>query len=333
MLHSFSKAASGGQTSLVKISDGSIKSVPASSQLSKPGTTVLRVSGGVITTAAAPAVALPTNGVAQVRNSPASVVSCSVCTLATTVPGTGLYCSSPLLVFSAVSPAAGAALLAPSNFLQPVGAAEGQALHCCPSSAPAADPGPVQGLSLCSCPYAGAVTEQLSLCRSCHFSPAQGSCGTAGWAGGRQDMERLHSQCGCSHGSNWCRLSTCSGAAVEFTLSLFFTMSPNLCLPNACGGLSCCHSLHSLCAIIVCGLLDMSLIIFCFQTINRYTFGFATFITYMTLLCLFLNHLWHEKGLVIPLCLLCSKQIVQLPVHHLLELLQQRHLGSNSKSV
>uniref|UniRef100_A0A8C0FIG2 YEATS domain-containing protein 2 n=1 Tax=Bubo bubo TaxID=30461 RepID=A0A8C0FIG2_BUBBB len=61
----FTQAAPSGQTSLVKISDGSIKSVPASSQLSKPGTTVLRVSGGVITTAAAPAVALPTNGVAQ----------------------------------------------------------------------------------------------------------------------------------------------------------------------------------------------------------------------------------------------------------------------------
>ncbi|XP_069648095.1 YEATS domain-containing protein 2 isoform X4 [Haliaeetus albicilla] len=61
----FTQAAPSGQTSLVKISDGSIKSVPASSQLSKPGTTVLRVSGGVITTAAAPAVPLPTNGVAQ----------------------------------------------------------------------------------------------------------------------------------------------------------------------------------------------------------------------------------------------------------------------------
>ncbi|XP_061234899.1 YEATS domain-containing protein 2 isoform X9 [Neopsephotus bourkii] len=61
----FTQAAASGQTSLVKISDGSIKSVPASSQLSKPGTTVLRVSGGVITTAAAPAMALPTNGVAQ----------------------------------------------------------------------------------------------------------------------------------------------------------------------------------------------------------------------------------------------------------------------------
>uniref|UniRef100_A0A8B9MYU7 YEATS domain-containing protein 2 n=1 Tax=Accipiter nisus TaxID=211598 RepID=A0A8B9MYU7_9AVES len=61
----FTQAAPSGQTSLVKISDGSIKSVPASSQLSKPGTTVLRVSGGVITTAAAPAMPLPTNGVAQ----------------------------------------------------------------------------------------------------------------------------------------------------------------------------------------------------------------------------------------------------------------------------
>ncbi|NWZ32485.1 YETS2 protein, partial [Asarcornis scutulata] len=62
----FTQAAPGGQASLMKISDGSLKSVPASSQLSKPGTTVLRVSGGVITTAAAaPAVALPTNGVAQ----------------------------------------------------------------------------------------------------------------------------------------------------------------------------------------------------------------------------------------------------------------------------
>ncbi|OXB83401.1 UNVERIFIED_CONTAM: hypothetical protein H355_006248, partial [Colinus virginianus] len=65
VLNFFSKATPSGQTSLMKISDGSLKSVSASSQLSKPGTTVLRVSGGVITTAAAPAVALPTNGVAQ----------------------------------------------------------------------------------------------------------------------------------------------------------------------------------------------------------------------------------------------------------------------------
>ncbi|KAM7160183.1 YEATS domain-containing protein 2 isoform 2-T2 [Macrochelys suwanniensis] len=61
----FAQAAPGGQTSLMKISDGSLKSVPASSQLSKPGTTVLRVSGGVITAATTPAMSLPANGVAQ----------------------------------------------------------------------------------------------------------------------------------------------------------------------------------------------------------------------------------------------------------------------------
>ncbi|XP_039342829.1 YEATS domain-containing protein 2 isoform X3 [Mauremys reevesii] len=61
----FAQAAPGGQTSLMKISDGSLKSVPASSQLSKPGTTVLRVSGGVITAATTPAMSLPANGVSQ----------------------------------------------------------------------------------------------------------------------------------------------------------------------------------------------------------------------------------------------------------------------------
>nr|XP_009511135.1 PREDICTED: YEATS domain-containing protein 2 [Phalacrocorax carbo] len=73
----FTQAAPSGQTPLMKISDGSIKSVPASSQLSKPGTTVLRVSGGVITTAAAPAVALPTNGVAQQMDNAGSSSSSS----------------------------------------------------------------------------------------------------------------------------------------------------------------------------------------------------------------------------------------------------------------
>ncbi|XP_067394986.1 YEATS domain-containing protein 2 isoform X4 [Emydura macquarii macquarii] len=61
----FAQAAPSGQTSLMKISDGSLKSVPASSQLSKPGTTVLRVSGGVITAATTPAMSVPANGVAQ----------------------------------------------------------------------------------------------------------------------------------------------------------------------------------------------------------------------------------------------------------------------------
>ncbi|XP_032620703.1 YEATS domain-containing protein 2 isoform X3 [Chelonoidis abingdonii] len=61
----FAQAAPGGQTSLMKISDGSLKSVPASSQLSKPGTTVLRVSGGMIAAATTPAMSLPANGVSQ----------------------------------------------------------------------------------------------------------------------------------------------------------------------------------------------------------------------------------------------------------------------------
>ncbi|XP_070438534.1 YEATS domain-containing protein 2 isoform X3 [Equus przewalskii] len=58
----FTQAAPGGQASLMKISDSTLKSVPATSQLSKPGTTMLRVAGGVITTATSPAVALSANG-------------------------------------------------------------------------------------------------------------------------------------------------------------------------------------------------------------------------------------------------------------------------------
>ncbi|KAF6122687.1 YEATS domain containing 2 [Phyllostomus discolor] len=61
----FTQAAPGGQASLMKISDGTLKSVPATSQLSKPGTTMLRVAGGVITAATSPAVALSANGPAQ----------------------------------------------------------------------------------------------------------------------------------------------------------------------------------------------------------------------------------------------------------------------------
>ncbi|XP_036098707.1 YEATS domain-containing protein 2 isoform X2 [Molossus molossus] len=61
----FTQAAPGGQASLMKISDGTLKSVPATSQLSKPGTTMLRVAGGVITTATSSAVALSANGPAQ----------------------------------------------------------------------------------------------------------------------------------------------------------------------------------------------------------------------------------------------------------------------------
>ena len=64
------QAAPGGQATLMKISDNTLKSVPATSQLSKPGTTMLRVAGGVITTATSPGVALSANGPAQqVRSS------------------------------------------------------------------------------------------------------------------------------------------------------------------------------------------------------------------------------------------------------------------------
>ncbi|XP_056675814.1 YEATS domain-containing protein 2 isoform X11 [Monodelphis domestica] len=68
----FTQANPGGQASLMKISDGSLKSVPASTPLSKPGTTVLRVSGGVITAATSPAVSLSANGVVQQSEGAAS---------------------------------------------------------------------------------------------------------------------------------------------------------------------------------------------------------------------------------------------------------------------
>ncbi|XP_038606031.1 YEATS domain-containing protein 2 isoform X4 [Tachyglossus aculeatus] len=61
----FAQATPSGQASLMKLSDGALKSVSATSQLSKPGTTVLRVAGGVITAATSPAVSLSANGVAQ----------------------------------------------------------------------------------------------------------------------------------------------------------------------------------------------------------------------------------------------------------------------------
>ncbi|XP_057356429.1 YEATS domain-containing protein 2 isoform X3 [Manis pentadactyla] len=74
----FTQAAPGGQASLMKISDSTLKSVPAASQLSKPGTTMLRVTGGVITTA--PSLA---NGPAQQQSegtapSASSTVGCAV---------------------------------------------------------------------------------------------------------------------------------------------------------------------------------------------------------------------------------------------------------------
>ncbi|KAG8135783.1 putative YEATS domain-containing protein, partial [Naja naja] len=65
----FAQAGSSGQASVMKISDNTLKSLPASSQLSKPGTTVLRVSGGVITAATTSAVTLASNGVPQQADS------------------------------------------------------------------------------------------------------------------------------------------------------------------------------------------------------------------------------------------------------------------------
>ncbi|XP_064135479.1 YEATS domain-containing protein 2 isoform X2 [Loxodonta africana] len=61
----FTQAATGGQASIMKVSDSSLKSLPATSQLSKPGATMLRVAGGLITTATSTAVALSANSPAQ----------------------------------------------------------------------------------------------------------------------------------------------------------------------------------------------------------------------------------------------------------------------------
>ncbi|XP_072496444.1 YEATS domain-containing protein 2 isoform X3 [Notamacropus eugenii] len=86
----FTQANPGGQASLMKISDGSLKSVPATTPLSKPGTTVLRVSGGVITTATSPAVSLSANGVVQQSEGAASSSASAV------GPG-GKACGQPSL--------------------------------------------------------------------------------------------------------------------------------------------------------------------------------------------------------------------------------------------
>uniref|UniRef100_A0A2K6DVU4 YEATS domain-containing protein 2 n=1 Tax=Macaca nemestrina TaxID=9545 RepID=A0A2K6DVU4_MACNE len=74
----FSCLTHGGQASLMKISDSTLKTMPATSQLSKPGTTMLRVAGGVITTATSPAVALSANGPAQQSEGMAPMSSSTV---------------------------------------------------------------------------------------------------------------------------------------------------------------------------------------------------------------------------------------------------------------
>ncbi|KAK7797250.1 hypothetical protein U0070_013855 [Myodes glareolus] len=71
----FTQAATAGQASLVKLPDNTLKSVPAASQLAKPGTTMLRVSGGVITAAPSPAVTFSANGAAHQPEASAPVSS------------------------------------------------------------------------------------------------------------------------------------------------------------------------------------------------------------------------------------------------------------------
>ncbi|XP_007486019.2 YEATS domain-containing protein 2 isoform X6 [Monodelphis domestica] len=91
----FTQANPGGQASLMKISDGSLKSVPASTPLSKPGTTVLRVSGGVITAATSPAVSLSANGVVQQQSEGAASGSASTVVPAGKGGGQQTLCVNP----------------------------------------------------------------------------------------------------------------------------------------------------------------------------------------------------------------------------------------------
>ncbi|XP_012888528.1 PREDICTED: YEATS domain-containing protein 2 isoform X2 [Dipodomys ordii] len=81
----FTQAAPAGQASLMKISDSTLKTVPSTSQLSKPGTTMLRVAGGVITTATSPAVTLSTNGPAQQSEGTAPASSSTIGSVMKTV--------------------------------------------------------------------------------------------------------------------------------------------------------------------------------------------------------------------------------------------------------
>ncbi|XP_068402425.1 YEATS domain-containing protein 2 isoform X6 [Eschrichtius robustus] len=90
----FTQAAPGAQASLMKISDSTLKSVPATSQLSKPGTTMLRVAGGVITTASSPAVALSANGPAQQQSEGTAPSSSSTVTSVMKTSGQQQVCVS-----------------------------------------------------------------------------------------------------------------------------------------------------------------------------------------------------------------------------------------------
>ncbi|XP_030616704.1 YEATS domain-containing protein 2 isoform X3 [Delphinapterus leucas] len=91
----FTQAAPGAQASLMKISDSTLKSVPATSQLSKPGTTMLRVAGGVITTASSSAVALSANGPVQQQSEGTPPSSSSTMTSVMKTSGQQQVCVSP----------------------------------------------------------------------------------------------------------------------------------------------------------------------------------------------------------------------------------------------
>uniref|UniRef100_A0A4W2GEM0 YEATS domain-containing protein 2 n=1 Tax=Bos indicus x Bos taurus TaxID=30522 RepID=A0A4W2GEM0_BOBOX len=101
----FTQAAPGGQASLMKISDSTLKSVPATSQLSKPGTTMLRVAGGVITTATSPAVALSANGPAQQQSEGTTPGSSSTVGSVMKTSGQQQVCVSQAAVGSCKAPA------------------------------------------------------------------------------------------------------------------------------------------------------------------------------------------------------------------------------------
>ncbi|XP_069414985.1 YEATS domain-containing protein 2 isoform X7 [Ovis canadensis] len=101
----FTQAAPGGQASLMKISDSTLKSVPATSQLSKPGTTMLRVAGGVITTATSPAVALSANGPAQQQSEGTTPGSSSTVGSVMKTSGQQQVCMSQAAVGSCKAPA------------------------------------------------------------------------------------------------------------------------------------------------------------------------------------------------------------------------------------
>nr|XP_033813585.1 YEATS domain-containing protein 2 isoform X8 [Geotrypetes seraphini] len=73
----------GGETSVLKVSDGTQKSVVATSQLAKAGPTMLTVTGGVITTASSTTAVLSANGL---RQQPAEGVGSSSSTAAIPLP-------------------------------------------------------------------------------------------------------------------------------------------------------------------------------------------------------------------------------------------------------